>query len=322
MHVVRVLVRARSRRLAAQRVLNELRFIRGGEEQVQLRQQRFQESIFPDRLALGDELVRIAGEGMAVGDGDGPLTPAPADELGEVAATVGVAAFRQARVHVVHDARPEAFHSLAEDTEVEVVVGVREIGDAAALAAGGAVNESCAGGESRMDVGGRHVDAVGGHDIVKISALRVQAVIGAFAEIDADGDSQAGPRDQRGRIARSARRGEALVDPLLNLRLGVARHVLGFALRQSALAHEPVGELEVGSPQIHNRCIQNQNIHGHRSRLQVPCVLSTITQSDVERQIHSSKLEARNPRSEWTVLDLGHLRLSVCLGFRYSDFEF
>ena len=61
------------RRLSAERVLDELGLVGGGEEQVQLRQQRLQEPIFLDRLALGDELVRIARQRVAVGDGHGPL---------------------------------------------------------------------------------------------------------------------------------------------------------------------------------------------------------------------------------------------------------
>ena len=177
LHVVRVLVEVAPGRLAAERVLDQLGLVGGGEEQVQLGQQRLQEPIFLHRLALGDQPVRVAGQGVAVGDGHRAHVPAPADEVGQVAAAVGVAAIGEPGVHVVDDPGLETFHRRPEDVEIEVVVGVREVGDPAAVAAGGAVDEGRAGREARMDVRRGHVDPVGGHGVVPVAALGVEAVV-------------------------------------------------------------------------------------------------------------------------------------------------
>jgi len=46
-------------------------------------------------LAFSDEFLRVAGQGVTIRDGHRPLAAAPADELGEVAAVVGIAAIGQ-----------------------------------------------------------------------------------------------------------------------------------------------------------------------------------------------------------------------------------
>ena len=115
-----------------------------------------------------------------------------------------------------------------------------------------------------MDVCGRHIDVVGDEGVVEESALRVEPVVVAFAEVDADGDLQAGPSNQRGGVARPARGGAAFVNPLLDLLLGVVGHVLGLALGQAAFAHEPVGEFEIGPAQVRDRRVKDQNVHSHQ----------------------------------------------------------
>ncbi len=102
---------------------------------------------------------------------------------------------------------------------------------------------------------------------MEVPPLGVQTVVVALTEIDADGDLQAGPGDQGGHVAGPAGGGKAFVDPMLDLFLGEPGHILEAALGQAAFADEPVGELEVGPPQIDHRRIQDQDIDRHQSNL-------------------------------------------------------
>jgi len=127
-----------------------------------------------------------------------------------------------------------------------------------------------------MNVRRRHVDAIGGHNVTEVPALRVKTVVVTLAEIDTDGYFQARSGDQGSGVSGPAGGGKSLIDPLFDLLLRVVGHVLRFALGQAAFAHELVGELEVGLSQVGHRRIQDQDVHRHQCCLLVAFVISAF----------------------------------------------